>query len=53
MSTARSSTHDAARQGEETEVCFFKLGRFVSYDELKKEYALRGLELPTRTRSLP
>jgi hypothetical protein len=30
-------------KGEEVEVYFFKLGRFVSDDELQKEYELRGL----------
>lgn len=30
--------------GEETEVVFFKLGRYVSDDELEKEYELRGLK---------
>lgn len=29
---------------DEVEVFFFKLGRYVSDDELEKEYALRGLE---------
>jgi hypothetical protein len=31
-------------EGEEAEVCFFKLGRFVSDDDLDTEYQLRGLE---------
>lgn len=30
--------------GEETEVFFFKLGRFVSDNDLDKEYELRGLK---------
>jgi len=30
--------------GAETDVYFFKLGRFVSDDDLEKEYALRGLD---------
>ena len=29
---------------DETEIVFFKLGRFVSNDDLDKEYELRGLE---------
>ena len=30
--------------GDEVEVCFFKLGRFVSDKDLEKEYALRALK---------
>jgi hypothetical protein len=30
--------------GEEVEVCFFKLGRWISDADLEKEYELRGLE---------
>lgn len=30
-------------EGEEAEVCFFKLGRYVSDDKLAEEYELRGL----------
>ncbi len=30
-------------EGEDAEVCFFKLDRFVTDDELEEEYALRGL----------
>jgi hypothetical protein len=29
--------------GEEAEVCFFKVGRFLSDDDLAREYELRGL----------
>lgn len=31
-------------EGEETEVYFFRLGRFVSDEELEREYARRGLK---------
>ncbi len=31
-------------EGEEVEVCFFKLGRWISDADLEKEYELRGLE---------
>lgn len=31
-------------EGDEVEVVFFKLGRFVSDDDLEKEYELRGLK---------
>jgi hypothetical protein len=31
-------------EGDETEVIFFKVGRFLSDDDLEKEYELRGLK---------